>query len=58
MSKPQWRKSTHSNHERSCVEVAENLPHVVAVRDSKTPDKGHIAIPIAAFTALVKSVRE
>jgi hypothetical protein len=31
-----WRKSTRSG-EGNCVEVADNLPGVVAVRDSKDP---------------------
>jgi hypothetical protein len=34
-----WRKSTFSNGSGgNCVEVASNLPGVVAVRDSKDPD--------------------
>ncbi|RBQ20822.1 DUF397 domain-containing protein [Spongiactinospora rosea] len=33
-----WRKSTHSgNNGGNCVEVASNVPGVVAVRDSKNP---------------------
>ncbi|MFD6565523.1 DUF397 domain-containing protein [Micromonospora profundi] len=33
-----WRKSTRSNGSGgACVEVADNLPGVVAVRDSKDP---------------------
>ena len=35
--KAQWRKSTRSNNQGECVEVATNLPGVVAVRDSKDP---------------------
>ncbi|MEH0937305.1 DUF397 domain-containing protein [Micromonospora psammae] len=31
-----WRKSTRSGNSE-CVEVADNLPDVVAVRDSKDP---------------------
>ncbi|MEN3610870.1 DUF397 domain-containing protein [Plantactinospora sp. ZYX-F-223] len=31
-----WRKSTRSN-QGECVEVADNLPGVVGVRDSKDP---------------------
>ncbi|MFC7257645.1 DUF397 domain-containing protein [Streptomyces lutosisoli] len=31
-------KSSYSNAGGECVEVARNLPHAVAVRDSKTPD--------------------
>jgi hypothetical protein len=33
---PRWHKSSYSgNGGGDCVEVARNLPHVVAVRDSK-----------------------
>lgn len=36
---PRWRKASYSgNGGGSCVEVARNLPRVVAVRDSKNPD--------------------
>ena len=30
-----WRTSTRSSAQGNCVEVADNLPGVVAVRDSK-----------------------
>jgi hypothetical protein len=34
-----WRKSSRSNGSGgNCVEVADNIPGVVAVRDSKNPD--------------------
>lgn len=34
-----WRKSRHSgSNGGNCVEVATNLPGIVAVRDSKHPD--------------------
>jgi hypothetical protein len=36
LSEARWRKSTRSG-EGNCVEVADNLPGVVAVRDSKDP---------------------
>ncbi|NES16352.1 MULTISPECIES: DUF397 domain-containing protein [Micromonospora] len=32
---PRWRKSIRSANEGNCVEVADNLPGVVLVRDSK-----------------------
>ncbi|MEU4476695.1 DUF397 domain-containing protein [Micromonospora sp. NPDC023966] len=39
-----WRKSTRSA-QSDCVEVADNLPGVVGVRDSKDPGG-----PVLAFT--------
>jgi hypothetical protein len=37
----EWRKSSYSgNNGGQCVEVARNLPGIVAVRDSKNPDAG------------------
>lgn len=41
-----WRKSSYSSNNGDCVEVARNLPAVVAVRDSKNP-----AGPALVFTA-------
>ncbi|MCX5120066.1 DUF397 domain-containing protein [Micromonospora sp. NBC_00362] len=34
----QWRKSSRSNQDNNCVEVATNLGDVVGVRDSKDSD--------------------
>ena len=39
LSSAAWRKSSRSSDTGGqCVEVATNLPGVVAVRDSKNPD--------------------
>jgi hypothetical protein len=47
LSRADWRKSTFSSSNGGqCVEVAQNLPDVVAVRDSKDPDG-----PALIFTA-------
>jgi hypothetical protein len=35
LSRAQWRKSSYSNGQANCVEVAPNLGGVVAIRDSK-----------------------
>jgi hypothetical protein len=32
-----WRKSRYSNGQAECVEVARNLPGIIAIRDSKDP---------------------
>lgn len=37
LSGARWRKSSLSGSGNNCVEVADNLPGVVAVRDSKDP---------------------
>jgi hypothetical protein len=37
LSRAKWRKSTRSQTNGACVEVADNLADVVAVRDSKHP---------------------
>ena len=39
-----WRKSSRSSSSgQNCVEVAANLPGIVAVRDSKNPDGGALS---------------
>jgi hypothetical protein len=53
-----WRKSRYSNGQAECVEVARNLPGIVAVRDSKDP--GGPKLPVTreawrAFTARMKN---
>jgi hypothetical protein len=58
LSAAEWRKSTYSNAQSNCVEVASNLPGAVAVRDSKDPH-GPVLIftpdEWAAFAAGVKA---
>jgi len=38
LSQTVWQKSSYSNGQANCVEVARNLPGIVVVRDSKDPD--------------------
>ncbi|WP_126635808.1 DUF397 domain-containing protein [Embleya hyalina] len=53
-----WRKSTYSNGDQgNCVEVRDDLPGIVPIRDSKDPSIGHLTITTAAWTALTSAIR-
>ncbi|MFF4891784.1 DUF397 domain-containing protein [Micromonospora chersina] len=54
---PRWRKSIRSANEGNCVEVADNLPGVVLVRDSKDPSGPTLAFTPDAWRSLVTSLR-
>jgi hypothetical protein len=43
-SRAEWRKSSFSSQSGNCVEVARNLPGLVAVRDSRAPDGARLVI--------------
>jgi hypothetical protein len=51
-----WRKSTRSNNQGECVEVAGNLPGVVGVRDSKDPAGPALVFAPTAWRAFTRNV--
>jgi Domain of unknown function (DUF397) len=53
-----WRKSSYSgSNGGNCVEVAGNLPGIVAVRDSKDPDGPALTFAPAAWRAFTTSIK-
>ena len=44
LSRAEWHKSSYSSQSGNCVEVARNLPGLVAVRDSKEPDGPRLVV--------------
>ncbi|WP_329364788.1 DUF397 domain-containing protein [Streptomyces sp. NBC_00669] len=58
LSAARWRKSTYSNaNGGSCVEVADDFPGVVPVRDSKDPQGPALAFSADAWASFVGAVR-
>ncbi|MGI5179488.1 DUF397 domain-containing protein [Dactylosporangium sp. CA-152071] len=54
----QWLKSTRSGgNGGNCVEVADNLTGIVAVRDSKDPNGPALTFETAAFVAFVEGLK-
>ncbi|UGY93406.1 DUF397 domain-containing protein [Streptomyces gobiensis] len=54
-----WRKSTYSGGlENECLEVADDFPGVVPVRDSKRPGGPVLVVPAASWAAFVEHVRD
>lgn len=58
LSQAQWRKATRSTGANTgCVEIAANLPEVVAVRDSTRPEDGAHVVSRTVFAAFLRDVR-
>jgi Domain of unknown function (DUF397) len=57
MSGAVWRKSTRSNAQANCVEVAET-PDAVSVRDSKDPGGPVLIFTREQWRAFVEAVKD
>jgi hypothetical protein len=57
LSKAVWRKSTRSNGQGQCVEVAGNLPGVIAVRDSKSPNGPALVFTPEEWRAFIEGAK-
>ena len=58
LSDAKWRKSTRSGSTGNCVEVADNLPGAVAVRDSKDPNGPALIFTPAEWDAFIGGVKD
>jgi hypothetical protein len=59
LSRAEWHKSSRSGgNGGQCVEVALNLPTVVAVRDSKNPQGGTLVFSRAEWAAFIDAVKD
>jgi Domain of unknown function (DUF397) len=57
LSRAVWRKASLSAANGGCVEIATNLPGVIAIRDSKRPEGGAHVVHRPAFVAFLSDVR-
>ncbi|MFY1688121.1 DUF397 domain-containing protein [Plantactinospora sp. WMMB782] len=57
-SEPRWRTSSRSNAVGECVEVADNIPGRVLVRDTKDRDGGTLTFGPAAWQAFVSLAKQ
>ncbi|MGP2441940.1 DUF397 domain-containing protein [Streptomyces sp. JW3] len=58
LSSARWRRSSYSNtNGGECVEITDDFPGVVPVRDSKTPHGPALVVPAASWTAFVTALR-
>jgi Domain of unknown function (DUF397) len=57
LSRAEWQKSSYSSQDGNCVEVARNLPGLVAIRDSKEPDEARLVVSREAWQVFIRTVR-
>jgi hypothetical protein len=57
LSRAEWRKSSYSSQSGNCVEVARNLPGLVAIRDSKEPDRATLVVSRETWRVFLKGLR-
>ncbi|WP_326646535.1 DUF397 domain-containing protein [Streptosporangium sp. NBC_01755] len=57
LSAADFRKSSLSGGNNDCIEVATNLPDLIAVRDSKNPSGPALAFSPAAWRNFLTSIR-
>lgn len=58
LSTAPWRKSSYSNgNGGECVEIADGVPGLMPVRDSKDPEGPALLFPVGAWSAFIAGVK-
>ncbi|WP_274916604.1 DUF397 domain-containing protein [Streptomyces sp. WZ-12] len=52
-----WRKSSYSNGQSSCVEVSDDFPETVPVRDSKDPHGPALTFSAGDWSSFVTALK-
>lgn len=52
-----WRKARRSAAENGCVEVGTHDGHAAGIRDSKSPERGHLALTPVMLGELLGAVK-
>ncbi|MFI9361973.1 DUF397 domain-containing protein [Kitasatospora sp. NPDC053057] len=58
LSRATWRKSRFSANQGNCVEVSDDFPGIVPVRDSKDPNGPALAFPADAWRAFIAAIKD
>ncbi len=58
LSRAAWRKSSYSNNGGACVEVATNLPGLVAVRDTKDPSGPSLVFDANSWQSFIRTIKD
>jgi Domain of unknown function (DUF397) len=59
LSSAEWRKAASSTSGNGgCVEIAGNLPGIIAIRDSKRPEGGAHVVTREAFAAFLADIQD
>jgi hypothetical protein len=57
LRRAEWRKSTYSGANGSCVEVRTSQPGTVGIRDSKNVPGPQLAVTDQAWTRFVQAIK-
>jgi hypothetical protein len=56
LSRAEGHKSSYSSQDGNCVEVARNLPGLVAVRDSREPGRAKLLVSQETWQVFIRNV--